>query len=129
LYAVTSNNYSGVCCSIRWFVPFLAPGYYVLAILLRHRPDAAADLTILSAGGIMVGLLMWREGPWMVHLVPFFWPIQGAALLSWGVYRWRRNRRPSADQLSYEMELLNAATPVTGANPPTNPSARGPWAA
>jgi len=30
LYAALSNNYGGLCCSIRWFVPLLAPAVYWL---------------------------------------------------------------------------------------------------
>src|SRR5207253_6064302 len=30
LYAWASTNYSGQCCSVRWFVPLLAPCYYAL---------------------------------------------------------------------------------------------------
>lgn len=90
-YALTSNNYSGVCCSIRWFVPFLACGYYVLALLLQYRPELATDLAILTVWGMMAAALMWHAGPWMPHMMPFYWPIQAGALLSWGLYRiWRR---------------------------------------
>ena len=35
LYGLLSNNYSGKCVSIRWFVPFLAPGFWLLAVVLR----------------------------------------------------------------------------------------------
>ena len=38
LYSVTSTNHSGVCCSVRWFVPLLAPAYYVLAVWLPRLP-------------------------------------------------------------------------------------------
>src|SRR5262249_23740993 len=43
VYAVTSTNLSGACCSIRWFVPLLAPGYYALAVLLRDFPQWRRD--------------------------------------------------------------------------------------
>src|SRR5207253_651669 len=39
LYAVLSNNYGGACCSVRWFVPFLAPAYWLLAVYLVRRPE------------------------------------------------------------------------------------------
>ena len=44
LYAVASNNYSGQCCSIRWFVPLLAPGYYALALLLEKKASYSKAL-------------------------------------------------------------------------------------
>src|SRR5262249_16580770 len=28
IYAALSNNYAGNCCSVRWFVPLLAPGFF-----------------------------------------------------------------------------------------------------
>jgi hypothetical protein len=91
LYAATSNNYSGLCCSVRWFVPLLAPAYYVLAVFLHRHPRYLPDFLILSAWGAVTAGLMWWYGPWMKHMVPFYWFIQAAALLSWLGYRvwWR----------------------------------------
>jgi hypothetical protein len=93
LYAVSSSNWSGSCCSIRWFVPFLAPAYGLLALALAAWPDRIGDLVVLSAWGAVQGLLMWHEGPWMTHMVPGFWVIQGAAILSWVAYRYYGRRR------------------------------------
>jgi hypothetical protein len=95
-YAVTSTNYSGLCCSVRWFVPLLAPGYFLLAVLLRDYPKYRSDFTLLSGwGAVMGGLMVWH-GPWMQHLVPGFWFLLAGALLSWGGWalarrsgRWR----------------------------------------
>jgi hypothetical protein len=86
-YAATSNNYSGQCCSIRWFVPLLAPAYYVLAVFLKHYPARRGDFLVLSAWGAVMMAVAWGYGPWMRHMVPGFWPLQGAALLCWLVYR------------------------------------------
>ncbi len=93
VYAVTSTNYAGQCCSVRWFVPFLAAGYFVLTVFLRAEPRFRGDFAVLSAWGAILAALMWVKGPWMQHLVPFFWPVQGAALASWAAWRWRRSRR------------------------------------
>ncbi|MFL5240525.1 MAG: hypothetical protein ACJ8FY_00295 [Gemmataceae bacterium] len=90
LYAATSNNLSGVCCSVRWLVPLLAPLYYVLAIALRERPDCRHDLLVLSAFGAVLSGFMWWQGPWMAHLIKAFWPIQALALLTWGWIAYRR---------------------------------------
>jgi hypothetical protein len=97
LYAATSNNSSGQCCTIRWFVPLLAPGYFVLALLLHRFPRYSLDLLVLSFWGLLLVLLM-SEGPWMGGMVPFFWPIQIAALCSWA---WCRRLLHSPD-----LELL-----------------------
>ena len=83
LYTLTSNNSSGVCASIRWFVPLLVPGYFVIAVFVRERPAWSADFLVLSSWGGVIAVLMWWYGPWMKHLVPFYWPLQIAALMSW----------------------------------------------
>jgi hypothetical protein len=92
-YALTSTNYSGACCSVRWFVPLLAPAYGVLAVFLRDHPRFRGDFLVLSGWGAVLAALAWYEGPWMNHMVPMFWPLQGAALASWVAYRgWQRRR-------------------------------------
>lgn len=92
VYAVLSNNMGGGCCSVRWFVPFLAPSYWLLAVLLRDRPEFRADFVALSAwGGVLAGV-MWWNGPWVLRMVPMMWPIVGCALLTWGGVACRRWR-------------------------------------
>jgi hypothetical protein len=105
LYAATSNNLSGVCCSIRWLVPMLAPLYYLLAIALRERPDCRHDMLALSAFGAVLSGFMWWKGPWMMHLVKIFWPIQGLALVSWG---WIAYRRFKVQRLSNSLDASDA---------------------
>src|SRR5439155_14738078 len=70
LYAATSTNYSGACCSVRWFVPLLAPGYYILAVFLRDHPRFRPDFVVLSVWGAAMAPLMWWKGPWMLRMVP-----------------------------------------------------------
>jgi hypothetical protein len=90
VYAVGSTNSSGLAVSIRWFVPLLAPAYYLAALFLRERPGYRADFIILSAWGLVMAALMWWKGPWMPRMVPLFWPLQAAALMSWLIYRLRQ---------------------------------------
>jgi hypothetical protein len=99
-YALTSNNYSGLCCSIRWFVPLLAPGYYVLALFLRRYAQFHWAFLVLSGWGAVMAAIMWWKGPWMQHMVPLFWPLQGAALLTLllGLV-WRQRRQVAGDQV------------------------------
>jgi hypothetical protein len=92
LYAVLSNNYGGACCSVRWFVPFLAPGYYLLGVYLRKYPCCRAEFLGLSFWGGVLAVFMWYSGPWTLHLIPVLWPIVGAALLTWMICH-RRSRR------------------------------------
>ena len=93
LFAVLSNNMGGGCCSVRWFVPFLAPAYWLLAILLRDRPEFRADFLALSAWGAVLGGIMWWIGPWTQRMVPMMWPVVGCALLTWGAVAYSRRRR------------------------------------
>jgi hypothetical protein len=109
MYAANSNNYSGKCLSIRWFVPLLAPAYYLLALRLRHAPHVLRDFLVLSAGGAALTAVAWRYGPWIRHMVPGFWQVQAAALFSLVEYRLR-------------LRLLAAWHPV--AAPQSRPTAR-----
>jgi hypothetical protein len=98
LYAFMSNNYSGACCSIRWFVPLLAPAWYILAILLREHPERQADLYVLAGFGAVLAVVMWWGGPWEGRLpalywpieAPIYWPVNAAALLAWAGLALRR---------------------------------------
>jgi hypothetical protein len=93
LYAVLSNNMGGGCCSVRWFVPFLAPGFWLLAVVLRDRPRQRAGFLALSAWGVVLAGLMWWKGPWTMRMVPLMWPVVGSALLTWGIVAARRNQQ------------------------------------
>ncbi len=95
VYAWGSNNLSGVCATIRWFVPLLAPGYYVLLTVLRYQPYHYPEFLALAAGGMLLSILMWYYGPWMWHMVPGYWFIVGLTLLGWGVVA-SRGRRSSS---------------------------------
>ncbi|MCS6851276.1 MAG: hypothetical protein NZ700_08930 [Gemmataceae bacterium] len=83
LYAVASSNYSGACCSIRWFVPLLAPGFFALALFLKRHPWAESDLTLLSLWGVVLVVIMYPAGPWRARLVPGYWLIAALAIASW----------------------------------------------
>jgi hypothetical protein len=108
-YAATSNNYSGQCCSVRWFVPLLAPAYYVLAVFLKHWPERKGDLLVLSAWGKILVAVAWGYGPWIRHMVPGFWPLQGAALVCWLGYRLRQRRRRQAPETSAPLAAARAS--------------------
>src|SRR5207244_4134202 len=70
------------CCSIRWFVPLLAPLYYVLAVALRERPGWRLDFGLLAAAGLALGATTAWTGPWD-PFPPFFLPLQAAAVALW----------------------------------------------
>ncbi len=84
-YVLGSDNLSGVCLSIRWFVPFLAPGFWLIGLLLRRAPICAVDLAWLSAGGLALSYYMLKAGPWepgAVKRLALIWTI---TLVGWGV--------------------------------------------
>jgi hypothetical protein len=108
-YALTSDNYSGACCSIRWFVPLLAPAYYVLAMFLREQPRYHGGLLLLSVWGALLAGLMWWYGPWIRHMVPLFWPIQAAGLVGWLLYARRRRDRERASASATTSQTIASA--------------------
>jgi hypothetical protein len=71
-------------------VPFLAPCYYALGIVLARYPRYRVDFCLLSAWGLVLMGLAWRAGPWTGHLVPGFWFVLAMALASWAWFAWRR---------------------------------------
>jgi hypothetical protein len=73
LYTATSNNYSGYCCTIRWFIPLLAPAYWILGILIRRAPSFRWETLTLSALGAWVVLGLFDDGPWCYTSVQDFW--------------------------------------------------------
>lgn len=93
-YAFLSNNMGGGCCSIRWFVPFLAPAYWLLAIVLRDQPERRHAFVVLSIGGFVLAAIMWAVGPWTTSMVPMMWPVVGIMLIAWFVVS-RRHPRPA----------------------------------
>jgi hypothetical protein len=111
-YALTSTNSSGLCCSVRWFVPLLAPGYLVLGLSLRQHPLYCWDFLVLSGWATVLAGIMWWKGPWIKHMVPLYWPLVAAALVSWIGCAVRRRRRqlPAARvELCGSKELRQAA--------------------
>jgi hypothetical protein len=103
LYAINSVNHSGLCCAVRWFVPLLAPAYYGLALFLRDRSRWLPTFLVLSGWGAVLGVLMWGEGPWRKHMVPGFWAVQAAALVSCAVVWWRQRSDPRECRTQYSV--------------------------
>ena len=116
LYAATSHNLAGECLSIRWFVPLLAAGYLVLAVLIREVPAVRTDLVVLLAGGFVIGAEGVIRGPWYGRIPSTYWPVVGVTLLAWGVVWGRRvirrvrRRRPVAPAATGSPEPSRAAT-------------------
>src|SRR5262249_50196938 len=86
-YALLSTNYAGHSVAIRWFVPFLAPAYFVLGAFLQRYPRYIWDFVVLSGWGAIGACYMWYYGPWWV---PRFWVLHSLALVSWvACWAWR----------------------------------------
>lgn len=99
VYSTGSNNRSGACYSIRWFVPLLAAAYPALGILLRERPHLRADLAVLTLFGSALAGAGWWIGPWMTRMVPGYWVVVAMSLVTWvgwAGYRYRRARAEPA---------------------------------
>jgi hypothetical protein len=97
MYGVLSKNHGGVGVSIRWFLPFLAPGFWLLAKVLVERPEFRRDFVVLAACGFVLSASAWIVGPWWPRVVPLYWWVFGGSLLTWGMVRWhalRVNREP-----------------------------------
>ena len=83
LYAATSTNLSGGCCSIRWLVPLLAPGPPAVATVSRDEPPRRPALAILGCGGLVLGLGTALRGAWFQRLMPFYWIIYLGTTAVW----------------------------------------------
>ncbi len=94
IYSLLSDNYSGGAVSIRWFVPLLAPAYFMLAMLLRGEPGRVAEFVLLSSAGGVLAAIGWWRGPWTLRMLPLYWPIVTSALIGWLALRRRRDRQP-----------------------------------
>ena len=101
LYAALSTNFAGTCCTIRWFVPLLAPAYFWLALLLRDHPEYRIDFVVLSGWGAVLAGYFWVGGPFGTfydrgawpYFDCFFWSVLAAALLTWAACRVLAARR------------------------------------
>jgi hypothetical protein len=89
-YALTSTNHSGACLSIRWFVPFLAPAFLLIAVLIRDQPDQRGPLVLSSGWGILLAAAMWHAGPWTQRRIVVLWPIVIALGVSTALRQWKR---------------------------------------
>ena len=87
MYGVLSKNHGGGCVSVRWFVPFLAPGFWLLAKLIAERPELRRDFVALAVWGVPLAVSAWAVGPWWMRNVPGYWWVFGGSLLTWALVR------------------------------------------
>ncbi|MBX7102687.1 MAG: hypothetical protein K1X57_01305 [Gemmataceae bacterium] len=72
VYAAGSKNASGLCISVRWYVPLVVPAAWGVLTLLNQRPEYTKPFLALSAIGLLMNSAAWWLGPWSAK-VPFFW--------------------------------------------------------
>lgn len=87
VYAVLSDNYGGWNLTIRWFVPLLVPGFWILARLLVEYPTHRADFAVLAAWGLVTAVLVWPCGPWLSAPLPRVDLVAWAAVAAWAAVR------------------------------------------
>lgn len=88
LYAATSRNLSGLCLTVRWFIPLLVPGYVALGVFVRAVPKLRSQaLFVLTLGGLLAVETTLR-GPWAGSIPKVFWPMVGVLLMGWGYLAW-----------------------------------------
>lgn len=95
MYSAASNNSSGMCYGIRWFVPLLIPAYYLLALVLREWPEQINVLAILSAGGLLLSMWMMFNGPWTGKMLLPLWPTQ---VIVFGLWMWTTRQKSATPQ-------------------------------
>jgi len=86
LYGALSSNYGGYCCSIRWFVPFLAVGYYFLAVLIRDDDRFRSGLLLFGGLGAAAAYFEWRQGPWLEPDAEWFQVLELVGLAVWPLW-------------------------------------------
>ena len=97
LYGALSMNHSGTCLSVRWFVPLLAGGYFLLSVLLRDEPRYHLGFLALTGLGSILGATMWAAGPWFESgsNLRNVQAAGAACWLAWIVWaHWPRRRQP-----------------------------------
>jgi hypothetical protein len=95
LYAIGSNNYSGLASSIRWFVPLLVPAYFVLMLTLKARPGLLEQFKILTQFGVILTAVLFWVGPWRNPSLLVFWVIVTLSLVAL-VWSLRHNPKTAA---------------------------------
>ncbi len=109
MYGVLSKNHGGACVSVRWFVPFLVPGFWVLAKVLKERPEYRRDFAVLALWGLPLAASAWLVGPWWMRIVPGYWWVFGGSLLTWGIVRSTAPRAKLETPLAFPVPASRAA--------------------
>ncbi len=68
-YATQSTNMAGMCVSIRWFVPLLAPGFWIVGMVLRDSPRYRLDFLWLTAHGVNCDHVLISESAYTARFV------------------------------------------------------------
>jgi hypothetical protein len=83
LYAIKSKDFSGYNVSIRWMVPTLVAGYFILAVQIRESPRALRDFVLLTLFALPISTLDWTIGTWTDSKYPWVHAWIALALGCW----------------------------------------------
>ncbi|MCY2943866.1 MAG: hypothetical protein NT142_04935 [Planctomycetota bacterium] len=75
VYALGSNNQSGLCRSVRWFVPLGIPLWYVSSPLIRESGWKNRVFVLSTSVGLWVAACGAWFGPWNGNVLPGYWVI------------------------------------------------------
>jgi hypothetical protein len=97
VYALGSNNYSGLAVSIRWFVPLLVPAYFVLMLEIQARPGLLEQFKLLTKFGLVLSAVLFLLGPY--HGAGIWFVARVVASLALAAFAWSLWRNPKGPAL------------------------------
>jgi len=98
VYAVGSNNQSGLCCSVRWFVPLAIPLWYAASLAYSQGGKVAiAWPWMVGVGTVVCGFAAWF-GPWYGLVLPGYWvvAVTQVVLALWVIFPSRNGAKQPA---------------------------------
>ncbi len=73
VYATGSNNQSGLCRSVRWFLPLAVPLWYAACLAWRANENVRRAFPWLVGLGGVLGVVAAWFGPWNGDVLPGYW--------------------------------------------------------
>lgn len=77
VYALGSNNQSGLCRSVRWFLPLALPLWYFATLAINGCETRWAIYRGLVVLGVPVAVLAFLGGPWEGSVLAGYWVFAG----------------------------------------------------
>jgi hypothetical protein len=86
-FAALSTNFGGVSASVRWFLPFLAPVYFVLAAVISAVAWTRIDFLILAGGQAAISLATWPYGAFQLPPSWLISTLSVGTIVVWAILR------------------------------------------